>query len=78
MSVEREMTLTEYVGRLPEIHAARKELATLQAKVTELEKACEAAAEWFGPSLQDARFETVAVIKALREAGYDITKEHIL
>ena len=39
MSVEREMTLTEYVGRLPEIHAARKELATLQAKVIEAEQA---------------------------------------
>jgi hypothetical protein len=50
----------------------------MQERIALLEKACEAAAEWFGPSLQDARFETVAVIKALREAGYDITKEHIL
>lgn len=47
-------------------------------RIATLEKVAEAAAEWFGPSLQDARFETVAVIKALREAGYDITKEHIL
>lgn len=46
-----------------------------QERIAALEKVAEAAAEWFDPSLQDARFETVAVIKALREAGYSYTTQ---
>jgi chromosome segregation ATPase len=38
MSVEREMTLNEYVGRLPEIHAARKELAELETEIATLQE----------------------------------------
>lgn len=44
-------------------------------ELRELEAVAEATAEWFGPSLQDARFETVAIIKALREAGYTYTTQ---
>lgn len=44
-------------------------------RIATLEKVAEAATEWFGPSLQDARFETVAIIKALREAGYTYTTQ---
>ena len=44
-------------------------------RIAALEKVAEAATEWFGPSLQDARFETVAIIKALREAGYTYTTQ---
>lgn len=49
---------------------SQSQITALLARIALLEKACEASAEWFGPSLQDARFETVAVIKALREASY--------
>ena len=69
MSVEREMTLTEYVGRLPEIHAARKELATLQARIALLEKACEAAA-WFYDNLKYPIRRDYKLEAALRAAGY--------
>jgi len=47
----------------------------MQERIAALEKVAEAATEWFGPSLQDARFETVAIIKALREAGYTYTTQ---
>lgn len=59
-------------------HLHRQGTIVREDRIAALEKVAEAAAEWFGPSLQDARFETVAVIKALREAGYNVTKEHIL
>ena len=52
-----------------------EEAIKLKERIAALEKVAEAAAEWFGPSLQDARFETVAIIKALREAGYTYTTQ---
>jgi len=45
MTAEREMTLHEWVGKLPEIHLARKELVAMQERIAELEKAVKDMAE---------------------------------
>lgn len=37
MSEQREMTLDEWMARLPESHAANRELAALRARLAELE-----------------------------------------
>lgn len=39
MTAEREMTLHEWVGKLPEIHRANREFLALQARIAELERA---------------------------------------
>ncbi len=36
MTAEREMTLHEWVGKLPEIHRANREFLALQARIAEL------------------------------------------
>lgn len=74
MSEPVKFTLDEFVASLGDPHhPAVIEYMALRARIAVLEAVAEATAEWFGPSLQDARFETVAVIKALREAGYSGT-----
>ena len=37
MNAQREMTLDEWMARLPESHAANRELAALRARLAELE-----------------------------------------
>ena len=37
MNAQREMTLDEWMARLPESHAANRELAALRARIAELE-----------------------------------------
>lgn len=58
MSVEREMSLAEYVGRLPKIHLATKEFTALQESIAEMELSLQE--RWENLNVQDN------VIDALR------------
>jgi DNA invertase Pin-like site-specific DNA recombinase len=70
------MTMSRDTGQSnPSRCFAECEREQFQERIALLKKVAEAATEWFGPSLQDARFETVAIIKALREAGYTYTTQ---
>lgn len=66
MTAEREMTLHEWVGKLPEIHRANREFLALQARIAELEKVAEAAMEWAHAAGQMPN----KLQRALRAAGY--------
>jgi hypothetical protein len=46
MTAEREMTLHEWVGKLPEIHLARKELVAMHERIAELESKWTEAIGW--------------------------------
>lgn len=43
MNAQREMTLTEWVGRLPSIHLARRQLEQLQSRMATAEELLQAA-----------------------------------
>lgn len=71
MTAEREMTLHEWVGKLPEIHLARKELVAMQERIAALE----ALVASFD-AVDKARINEIAALKAeLARAQWALVKE---